>query len=114
MGRLWASSWVNHRFGVEFPWGTLVVNVTGAFAIGALAAFTIPDTRWVMSPRFNQFFMVGVCGGFTTFSAFSLQTMDLMQRGSWFYALANMAASVGLCLLATVAGFLVGHVLNRG
>ena len=113
MGRLWAYAWANHRYGIEFPWGTLTVNVVGSLVIGFLAAFTLPEARWVLPAKFNQFFMVGVCGGFTTFSSFSVQTLDLMQKGNWLYALANMIASVVLCLVAVVLGYYAGHWLNR-
>src|SRR5438105_14379250 len=72
------------RFRQTFPFGPLVVNVTGSFFIGMFAALTDPDGRWLVSPTFRQFFMIGICGGYTTFSSFSLQTLALAQEGEWF------------------------------
>ena len=65
--RFWVSGFVAERGGELFPLGTLVVNVTGSFAIGFFAAFTDPDGAFLTSPRLRQFFMIGVCGGYTTF-----------------------------------------------
>ena len=84
--RFWISGLVAERFGQTFPFGTLIVNVTGSFVIGILAAMTIPEGRWLMSPSARQFLMIGICGGYTTFSSFSLQTLDLAQDGEWLYA----------------------------
>ena len=113
IGRLWVFSWMHHRFGVEFPWGTLTVNVIGSFVIGCFAAFTLPESRWILHPRFSLFFMAGFCGGFTTFSSFSMQTLELLQRGAWGYAVANMFSSLLLCLAAVAAGYYAGLWLNR-
>src|SRR5271169_179366 len=70
------------QLGNGFPWGTLFVNVTGSFIIGFYAALTGPDGRLFVSPRQRQFVMVGICGGYTTFSAFSLETLRLVQSGN--------------------------------
>src|SRR2546430_7125431 len=78
--RFWASGFVAKTAGELFPLGTLVVNVTGSFAIGFFAAFTDPEGPLLVSPRLRQFFMIGVCGGYTTFSSFSLQTLDLARE----------------------------------
>lgn len=103
VGRFALNSFITWRWVMDFPLGTLVINVAGSFAIGFFAA--LPGT----SDGFKKFFMVGICGGFTTFSAFSLQTFDLMQRGEWFRAGANAFGSVALCLIAVSAGFLLGN-----
>jgi fluoride exporter len=102
--RFWASGFVADRGGELFPLGTLVVNVTGSFAIGFLAAFTDPEGRLLMSPRLRQFFMIGVCGGYTTFSSFSLQTLDLVRQGDWFKAGVNTLLSLVCCLTAVWLG----------
>ncbi len=102
--RFWASGFVAERVGEFFPWGTLVVNVTGSFAIGFLAAFTDPEGPFLVSPRLRQFFMIGVCGGYTTFSSFSLQTLDLVRDGDWFKASLNTLLSVACCLTAVWLG----------
>src|SRR5262249_57565066 len=84
--RFWLSGFVAERGGELFPLGTLVVNVTGSFAIGFLAAFTDPEGSFLVSPRVRQFFMIGVCGGYTTFLSFQLKTLDFSQERDWFYA----------------------------
>ena len=102
--RFWLSGFVAERGGELFPLGTLVVNVTGSFAIGFIAAFTGPEGAFLVSPRLRQFFMIGVCGGYTTFSSFSLQTLDLVRDGDWFKAGLNTMLSFVCCLLAVWLG----------
>jgi CrcB protein len=75
--RFWLSGFVAERAGEFFPLGTLVVNISGSFVVGFFAAFTASERPLLVSPQFRQFFMIGVCGGYTTFSSFSLQTLDL-------------------------------------
>jgi len=113
VGRFWLSGLTAQRVGETFPWGTLVVNVSGSFAIGLFAALTGPDGRWIVSPRLSFFFTAGLCGGYTTFSSFSLQTLKLAQEGQLLYALGNVAASVAACLLAVWLGHLLGQALSR-
>jgi len=112
VGRHWLSSAVAARLGETFPWGTLVVNVTGSFVIGFLAALTRTEGHALSSPAFRQFFMVGVCGGYTTFSAFSLQTLSLMNEGKWLSAGGNVLLSILLCLVGVWLGYLLGAALN--
>ena len=104
---------VADRIGQTFPFGTLVVNVSGSFVIGILAAMTIPEGRWLMSPSAREFFMIGVCGGYTTFSSFSLQTLTLAQEGDWFRAAANSFASVICCLIAVWLGYGCLNFINK-
>src|ERR1700682_6498648 len=111
--RFWLSGIVADRYGQTFPYGTLAVNVTGSFIVGAFAALTDPDGRWLVSPSFRQFFMIGVCGGYTTFSSFSLQTLTLAQEGEWVRAAANSIASVLLCLVAVWFGHFTLSLLNK-
>jgi fluoride exporter len=106
MSRYWFSGLVAQRIGETFPWGTLVVNVSGSLAIGFLATLTSPDGRFWLSPKARQFFMSGVCGGYTTFSSFSLQTLDLAREGDWLKAGANVVLSTTLCLVAVWLGHL--------
>ncbi len=96
-----------------FPWGTLTVNVTGCFIIGLFAMLTGPDGRVLVPPDARQFFMVGVCGGYTTFSSFSLQTLALARDGDMARAGANVAASVLLCLIGVYLGSAAGAAINR-
>ena len=80
------------------PWGTVGINIVGSFVIGAVAGLAPTDAT-------RLFVMTGICGGFTTFSAFSLQTFELLRAGAWGRALLNVAASVLFCTLAVAAGF---------
>ncbi|HEX6850842.1 MAG TPA: fluoride efflux transporter CrcB [Candidatus Polarisedimenticolaceae bacterium] len=98
------NGWIAQRYGETFPVGTLAVNVLGSFAIGVIYAATGPDSRWVVSPDVRQFLMIGILGGFTTFSSFSLQTLALLREGEVGAAVANVVLSVVLCLLAAWAG----------
>jgi fluoride exporter len=102
--RFWVSGFVAECGGELFPLGTLVVNITGSFAVGFLAAFMDPQGFFLVSPRLRQFLMIGVCGGYTTFSSFSLQTLDLVRDGDWFKAGLNTLFSVVCCLAAVWLG----------
>jgi len=114
MGRFWISGLLaGTRVGETFPLGTLVVNVTGSFLIGLVAALTGPDGRLAWSQRAIQFFMAGLCGGFTTFSSFSLQTLNLVHEGEHGAALLNIILSVATCLLSVWLGYAGGQALNR-
>ena len=98
---------IANRVGETFPWVTLAVNVTGSFIIGLFATATGPEGRWMVPASFRQFFMLGICGGYTTFSSFSLQTLSLAEDGEWFKAGGNAVLSLVLCLV----GVWLGHVL---
>src|SRR2546421_8851816 len=106
--RFWISGLIANRVGEFFPLGTLVVNVTGSFVIGLFAAIADPQEPFFIAPKFRQFFMIGVCGGYTTFSSFSLQTLDLVHDGDWFKAAINSVLSLGGCLVAVWLGRVVG------
>jgi fluoride exporter len=113
VARYWFSGVVARQFGETFPWGTILVNVTGSFIIGFFATVTGPDGRWLVRPWFRQqFFMLGICGGYTTFSSFSLQTLNLAEEGEWLYAGANVLLSVVTCLLAVWLGHALATTLN--
>jgi len=112
VGRFWFSGIVGRHFGETFPWGTLLVNISGSFAIGLFAALAEPGGRRLIGPTGRQFFMYGVCGGYTTFSSFSLQTLELMRAGDWFKAGANAVGSVALCMVAVWLGYALGSSLN--
>ena len=96
------------------PWGTIGINVAGSLAIGLFGTLTLAHGRYPAPEPLRLFVMVGVCGGFTTFSSFSLQTLDLLRAGSPGRAGLNVAASVALCLAAVAAGHLLGARLNGG
>jgi CrcB protein len=88
-------------FGTDFPWGTLIINVTGSFLIGAFAGLFA--AKWDLSQTMRIFLTVGICGGFTTFSTFSLDGYYLIERGQTLASFAYMAASVALSIGALIA-----------
>ena len=104
VARYWFSGVVGRQFGETFPWGTLLVNVSGSFAIGLLAALAEPGGRRFIGPTGRQFLMYGICGGYTTFSSFSLQTLTLLRDGEIAAAAGNALGSVIVGLAAAWAG----------
>src|ERR1035441_6968039 len=101
-------------FSNGFPTGTVLVNVMGCFVIGYFGTLTLQNGRYPASDNLRLFVMVGICGGFTTFSSFSLQTFDLLRTGAWGRALANVVLSVVLCFVAVAAGHLMAqHFVQR-
>jgi fluoride exporter len=112
VARFACSGLVANSFGQTFPWGTLLVNVTGSFVIGLFATLTGTEGRWLVPPSGRQFVMIGICGGYTTFSSFSLQTLDLVQEGQWFRAFVNVVASFVLCLVGVWGGHVLAASLN--
>ena len=98
----------------SLPWGTIGINIVGSFVIGFFGTLTLAGGRFPVSENVRLFVLVGFCGGFTTFSAFSLQTLDLLRGGATGRAVFNVVASVGLCLLAVTAGHGLAARLNLG
>lgn len=107
IARFWCSGLVGALIGETFPWGTLLINVIGSFVIGLFATLTGVDGRLLVGSLTRQFVMVGLCGGYTTFSSFSLQTLNLINDGEWLHAGANVVLSVVLCVI----GVWVGHIM---
>ena len=99
--------------GAAFPWGTLLVNVSGSLVIGFLAALMAPDGRLLATPDTRAFLMIGILGGFTTFSSFSLETLNLVRDGEWLFAFVNVVLSVLLCLVAVWLGHAAAVMLSR-
>ena len=114
MGRYFISGVVTTFTGGTFPYGTMIVNITGCLVIGFFATLTGPDGRLLVGTPARQFVMVGICGGYTTFSSFSLETFYLMRSGEWMPAALNAAGSVVLCVLSVWIGYIVATALNRG
>lgn len=112
-GRLALSAWALHAWGPAFPWGTLIINVSGSFAISLFAGLTGPEGRWLVPSRGRQFFLVGICGGYTTFSSFTYQTLALAHQGDWARAAGNVVGSVVLCLIAVWLGGAAAAMLNQ-
>ena len=111
--RYFVSGLAAQHIGQTFPIGTLMVNVTGSFVIGFFATLTAPDGRIFVGADARQFVMTGLCGGYTTFSSFSLQTLNLARDGETLLAGANIVLSVVLCLLAVWAGYVAANALNQ-
>jgi len=94
--------------GPRFPWGTLAINAAGSLLIGWLMA-RLGGLEPGPAARVQSLLVVGFCGGFTTFSTFSWQTLALLQRGDWLSAALNVALSFVLCLVAVWLGYRLGH-----
>jgi CrcB protein len=108
--RFWLSTAVADKIGESFPLGTLVVNVTGSFIIGVVYGVTGPNSPLLVAPEWRIFLMMGVLGGFTTFSSFSLNTLTLLQNGQWFLAGLNAVLSVFLCLVGAWFGYVLANL----
>jgi fluoride exporter len=98
----------------SLPWGTIGINILGSFIIGLFGTLTLANGRFPVSGDARLFVMVGLCGGFTTFSSFSLQTLDLLRSGATIRALVNIIVSVVLCVGAVSVGHLIAAHFNRG
>lgn len=98
----------------RLPWGTILINTSGSFLIGFFGTLTLAHGRFPVSENLRLFVMIGVCGGYTTFSSFSLQTLDLLRQGAMVRALVNVAASVVLCVAAVAVGHQFAALMNGG
>ena len=112
IARYFCSVGLARWFGETFPWGTLFVNVTGSFVIGFFFMLTASGGRLLISPDWRIFVTVGICGGFTTFSSLSLQTLLLMRDGELFLAGLNAFGSLALCMVAVWLGFFCATALS--
>jgi CrcB protein len=112
MARFGCSNLAAAWFGQSFPWGTLLINILGSFVIGFFGTLTGPDGRLLVPGDARQFVMVGFCGGYTTFSSFSLQTLTLVQDGEFVGAGMNIVGSVVLCLIAVWLGYAAAAAFN--
>ena len=111
--RYWLALWAL-PLSRSLPWGTVAINIIGSFAISFFGTLTLAHGKYAAPEPVRLFFMVGVCGGFTTFSSFSLQTLDLLRGGAPGRALLNVMVSVLLCLGAVAAGHVLAAQLNGG
>lgn len=101
-------------FSRTLPWGTIGINIAGSMLIGFFGTLTLAQGRYPVSEPIRLFVMVGLCGGFTTFSSFSLQTLDLLRAGGYGRAALNVGGSVILCIAAVAAGHLLAAQMNGG
>ena len=111
--RFWLGNQIQHGYGAKFPLGTLVVNVSGSFLIGLFFTVTADEARFAANATWRNFLMIGLCGGYTTFSAFSLQTLILARDGEWACVGLNIFLSVALCLLGVWLGQVAAQAINR-
>lgn len=105
--RYWAARWIADRYGTSFPYGTLLINVTGSLIIGFALAFL--NARSSLSPNYRLVFTVGFVGAYTTFSTYTYESMTLMQDGAWLRASVYLVGSVALGMVAVTVGMLVGR-----
>jgi CrcB protein len=104
VARFWLNNLVATALGTAFPYGILTINIIGSFVIGFFATLTTKLARFAIPPEISLFVIVGICGGFTTFSSFSLQTIQLARAGDWGRAVCYVLASVTLCLFVCWLG----------
>ena len=101
------------KTGQIFPWGTIVVNITGCFVIGFIFTISTGEGRLLLSPLTRNFITIGILGGYTTFSSFSWQTLTLAQSGQMWGAVANVILSVVLCLVGVWLGAMLAAWINQ-
>ena len=115
LGSIWRYAWSGFfakRLGETFPFGTLVVNLVGSMLIGLFSGLIAHVSSGTVASLLQQFLVIGVCGGLTTFSSFSLQTYNLITEGRWLSALANIVFSTGFCLVCVAIGWQITQSLN--
>lgn len=106
--RYLVGSWCAERFGLSFPYGTLVINVSGSFIVGFF--LVLISDRFILHPHWRLFFVIGFLGAYTTFSTFSFESIALLQNRALLLALANMVGSVVLGLIAVIMGMALARV----
>lgn len=111
--RLWCSEIIAASYMGSFPLALLIINVIGSFLVGFIAALTFPAELFMISSEIKTFLMIGICGGYTTFSSFSLATLKLIQDGQIMQAGLNILLSVMLCLLAVWLGTYLATLINQ-
>lgn len=108
--RFWIASITYFFLGRQFPFGTLIVNVSGCFLMGLLFILTIERFNEI-GPQLRSFLLIGLLGGYTTFSSFSIETINLFEAGAFISGITNILISIALCLAATWFGIIGGRQL---
>jgi CrcB protein len=111
LGRYLLSTWIYSKSDAVFPWGTYIVNILGCFVLGMI--YVWGAEKMVIGPNMRTFLTVGFLGAFTTFSTFSLETLNIIKGGEIKIALLNIAGSVVVGLLAVWLGTVVAHLASR-
>jgi CrcB protein len=112
MWRYWWSGLVAQRFGETFPFGTLVVNLVGSTIVGLCSGLLVHVSNGSIASALQQLLVVGICGGLTTFSSFSLQTYNLIAEGRWLSALSNIVFSTGLSFGCVALGWQLAQAVK--
>lgn len=113
MARYWVFGAVARRVGEAFPWGTIIINISGSFLIVFFGTLATQQGSLPVSPDMRTFVMVGFCGGYTTVSSFAIQTLNLARDAERLRAAANVVISIVFCLIAAWLGFVAGMALNH-
>ena len=108
--RYWIGDWIAQKWGAAFPYGTFLINITGSLLIGLF--ISLATERFLIDPRWRILFVVGFLGAYTTFSTFTLESYNLLQRGQWLLGLANTLGSVVVGLIAVGLGMWLGRALG--
>lgn len=106
--RYWISGWAVDRFGASFPYGNLIINISGSFLLGLFMALT--TERFLVDPRLRLFIAIGVFGSYTTFSSYTYESLTLLMTRQYFLGLFNLLGSAIIGLIAVAAGFLAGRL----
>jgi CrcB protein len=107
--RYWLSNAVYRYFPISFPYGTLIVNFLGSLLLG-IVIFFLSD-REIINTQIRFFLTLGFCGGFTTFSTFSLETFNLLRDSQYFFAMMNVLSNVFLCLLGIILAYIFSKMI---
>jgi CrcB protein len=105
--RYWLGGWIISRLGSGFPYGTLLINVTGSFILGVIMAMS--SNHYVLDPRLRIFLTIGLLGSYTTFSTFTYESVALLQQGQWWLGIANLFGSSLIGALFALFGLWVGR-----
>jgi CrcB protein len=112
MARYACQGWAARLISETFPWGTLIVNIVGCSLIGFIATSTGAEGRVIVAPPIRQFMMVGILGGYTTFSSFSLDTLNMARDGQWTKVAGYVLGSLVLCLVGVWLGHVIALTVN--